>query len=359
MKQTDLRFPISDELNDFEKRIMQIYECLYDSTSRAIFENRLMYCLTNDYGFMRDVISTCDAGRVFYKKFIEHKDRGVYLYGAGIKGGRICQLYPELEWAGFIDLNKKGSYYGLPVFTPQEIVGKQDVIVLISNRSGSGIIRDSLCQEGFLKENIYILDEFNHLSEKDIYFDEEVVSKEEYPYGKGFVDVGCFDGKDSIRFLEWVGEDTPVYAFEADEENYRKCQAALKKFDSITLYKLALSNKTGIKSFNGCGAVNAKFSDEGDDIIKVAPLDRVLEGKRIGYIKMDIEGAEEEALEGAKTILAEQCPILALSLYHRRSDIWKLPEKILSINERYRLYIRHYTAEVCDTVLYAVCSNDE
>ena len=69
---------------------------------------------------------------------------------------------------------------------------------------------------------------------------------------------------------------------------------------------------------------------------------------------MDIEGAEKQAILGAKSIIQEQNPILALSIYHKPEDFWELPLLIKSINKKCRMYIRHHTSYSADTVLYCV-----
>ena len=71
------------------------------------------------------------------------------------------------------------------------------------------------------------------------------------------------------------------------------------------------------------------------------------------YIKMDIEGAEMEALLGAQGNIKNNKPKLAICLYHKPEDIIEIPHIILSINPDYKLAIRHYTTCNWETVLYA------
>ena len=77
--------------------------------------------------------------------------------------------------------------------------------------------------------------------------------------------------------------------------------------------------------------------------------------ERVTFIKMDIEGAELESLKGAgRIIIREQKPKLAICVYHKKEDIFDIPEYILSLNPKYKLYLRHYTLGEWDTVLYAI-----
>ncbi len=57
--------------------------------------------------------------------------------------------------------------------------------------------------------------------------------------------------------------------------------------------------------------------------------------------KMDIEGAEGSAIEGSKSIIKNYHPKLAISVYHKKDDFWKIPEQILSIRDDYKIFLRH------------------
>ncbi len=75
---------------------------------------------------------------------------------------------------------------------------------------------------------------------------------------------------------------------------------------------------------------------------------------RVTFIKLDVEGAELEALKGARDTIIREHPKLAICVYHKKEDIWEIPEYILSLSKEYRLYIRHYHWNPSETVLYAV-----
>lgn len=91
-------------------------------------------------------------------------------------------------------------------------------------------------------------------------------------------------------------------------------------------------------------------------MVQVTDLDSYCNEKGIAptYIKMDIEGAEAEALLGAKESIEKNKPKLAICLYHKPDDIFKLPLLVHKINPLYKMYIRHYSNYHTDTLLYAV-----
>ena len=68
---------------------------------------------------------------------------------------------------------------------------------------------------------------------------------------------------------------------------------------------------------------------------------------------MDIEGAEQNALEGAKDIILRNKPKLAICLYHKPEDLWEIPLYIHSLVPEYKIYIRHHSHTNEETVMYA------
>lgn len=88
--------------------------------------------------------------------------------------------------------------------------------------------------------------------------------------------------------------------------------------------------------------------------VSTASLDDELKNIPVTFIKMDIEGSESEAIQGARNIIRMLSPKLAISIYHKLDDFEKLPTLIMDINPNYTFYIRHHSLSDCDTVLYAV-----
>jgi FkbM family methyltransferase len=79
-------------------------------------------------------------------------------------------------------------------------------------------------------------------------------------------------------------------------------------------------------------------------------------GGRVDFIKMDIEGAEMEALEGAARVINEFKPRLAISGYHKPQDLWEIPNRLKELNPSYQLTFGHHTPIVWESVFYAADS---
>ena len=74
----------------------------------------------------------------------------------------------------------------------------------------------------------------------------------------------------------------------------------------------------------------------------------------VTYIKMDVEGAELDALHGAKETILRNHPKLAICFYHYQRDFVEIQKWIHSLVPEYKLYIRHHSFSVNETVLYAI-----
>jgi FkbM family methyltransferase len=77
-------------------------------------------------------------------------------------------------------------------------------------------------------------------------------------------------------------------------------------------------------------------------------------GGRVDFIKMDIEGAEMEALRGAAGVIKEFKPRLAISGYHKPQDLWEIPRFLKELNPGYQITFGHHTPIIWESVFYAV-----
>ena len=140
---------------------------------------------------------------------------------------------------------------------------------------------------------------------------------------------------------------------EPDIKNYQICKKNLDIYSNIKLLNIGLSDQEQEVCVMGEGEMS--YFGEGDGLrIYTNLLDNVIADNRVGFIKMDVEGHEANVLKGAESIIREQHPMLAISLYHKKSDIWRIPMLLLKFNSNYHFFMRYYGALSGDTVLYAV-----
>jgi FkbM family methyltransferase len=169
-----------------------------------------------------------------------------------------------------------------------------------------------------------------------------------------YVDAGSFDG-DSVRwFIERVqGRFRRVLAFEPDRVTFQRLAANFSHDDRVEPVNAGLHECPGFLKFDATSSRSASIAAEGRDEIRVESLDNFLSGERVTFIKMNIEGAELSALQGAAETIRRWRPKLAISAYHRSSDLWNVPALVTKLYEGYRLYLRQHDGGIVETVLYA------
>lgn len=169
---------------------------------------------------------------------------------------------------------------------------------------------------------------------------------------RSFVDAGAYVGDTLAEFRRRTGGDYDnYYAFEADPENYGKLALAAGGDERVRCYPVALHDARARLPFYHRNDSIRSLVGFGGAFIAADSLDSILPGNPVTFIKMDIEGAEPKALAGAKGIIASQRPALAICLYHRPDDLWRLPLWIKSVGADYRLRLEYYD---WDYVCYAV-----
>lgn len=168
-----------------------------------------------------------------------------------------------------------------------------------------------------------------------------------------FVDAGGFDGDTTEEFCRRYPEYKKVYLFEPSSGNLEKAKIRLKDFRDIDFIQLGLSDTEEQLWFNAEGGSASCISSSGSCQINVTSLDRYMNNK-VTFIKMDLEGWELKALQGAKKHIIEDKPKLAIAVYHNPSDFWQIFEYVKSIHKDYKVYLRHYTEGWSETVMYFV-----
>jgi FkbM family methyltransferase len=202
----------------------------------------------------------------------------------------------------------------------------------------------------------------------------------ERPYDTLYFRSGIFDPSPMERFVDCgasIGESISTlleittflidraWLFEPDRINVQTLQTVkgrLARFspdlaERIDLLPFALGKGTGTVAFRHVGGhggnVVTQFAptEYGDvQSVPVVALDDVVD--RPTLIKMDIEGSEMEALEGAQETIAAHRPRLCISAYHRPNDLVDIAELIQSIRPDYKVGLRHHTSLRWDTCLY-------
>ena len=158
-------------------------------------------------------------------------------------------------------------------------------------------------------------------------------------------DLGAYNG-DTVRELKsYRPTAKKVIALEPDRRNFRKLsEYALTETDiEVKAVNAAAWSCEATLTFADSGSRNSGAFAKGKTVeVNALPLDGILQGEGVDYIKYDVEGAEKEALEGSTKTIEKYSPALLVSLYHRSEDMFALPLQIKEMNADYKFYLRRY-----------------
>ncbi|MCK7547019.1 FkbM family methyltransferase [Marinobacter koreensis] len=169
-----------------------------------------------------------------------------------------------------------------------------------------------------------------------------------------FVDVGGYDGQTTFEFIKQCPDYKTVHYFEPARDNMEESQRRLTGVRDIVFHPEALSRRSGHSTFVADGSSSRLAEPTPSDVtIETARLDDIIE-KPVSFIKMDIEGHELSALEGAELQIRKHAPRLAICVYHRAQDLREIPELVLSYYPYYSLYLRHYMEGFTESVMYFI-----
>lgn len=337
----------------------------------------------------------------------EFDSKKIAIYGAGGFGKEIVNVFLKhnLKPEVILDIKQTGELFNIPIIHPEKYKNRDVIVVLaiVLNKKTRNEIYDYLKklgyeniidaqtiralyvesenglsyeyiksqQENILKPLNYLADEeskktytrniiahitrnYENTSETDEleqYFVKDIPFKLGF---KHFIDCGAYIGDTFLKLCELNSKIEEYIGFEPIKETYKKLveNTKLREIKSI-IFPSAVSDKTGIIKFNNMLG-SSSMCESGDEITTCVKLDDVLHSYDPTFIKMDIEGEEIKALNGAKNIITNSRPELAICVYHYINHFWEIPNLLYSWNLGYKFYMRTHSSACMETVLYAV-----
>lgn len=182
-----------------------------------------------------------------------------------------------------------------------------------------------------------------------------------WPMPLRFVDCGACDGDTVAQLMKLGLPVEALAAFEPDGANFARLATALGHLAagvaSVSVWPCGVSAETTQLRFDAGHGSGSAISATGSQLIQCVALDQALPAFRPNLIKMDIEGAEYDALLGAREMIHRHRPGLAICLYHRPEHLWQIPLLVQSWNLGYRFFLRNYGLNGWELVLYAMSAN--
>ena len=187
------------------------------------------------------------------------------------------------------------------------------------------------------------------------YFDLDIVRCSE---NEVVCDLGAYTGDSALNFIQTYGKYKKIYCYEITENILETAKKNLRGFHDIEFRNKGVGAQNG-RMYVKEGRVDATRNtvenyDTGKEI-EVVSLDNDVADK-VSLIKMDIEGAEQQALLGCRRHIKEEHPKLLISVYHNNEDIWKIPRMIDNMDKDYHFYLRSNGKQwgPAEIVLFAV-----
>lgn len=303
----------------------------------------------------------------------------------------------------WVDSNKKlhgKKRYGIEIKEPKEILNHKNAVIIINSLSIQAILRDidsmkmmndiliipyyfyhgtldypydnKLAYQIIENHENEILEMFNLEDEETNRYiniilqlrkrEDDLYSREFYEMtGKNMdyfcdpaiapledvtlIDVGAYEGESIEPIRLFYGDRFKYcYAFEPDTKSFEHLQQYVSEKnleDRCKIFPYALGIEEKILLFSETGSTS-QLSNMGNYEVQQRRFDDLEIENVIGtpMIKMDIEGAEEGALLGMKEFIQEHKPYLAICIYHKEDDIYRIPKLIKSFYSGYKLYIR-------------------
>ncbi len=345
------------------------------------------------------IVSNINDGGTFKRNssLLKEQQSPLILFGAGknavhvLRGLKDAGIKPDF----FCDNNpqKQGkTFNGLPVISYELLLEKfNNSVVIIATLDAKKEIAEQLIKDGlfyFESDVTYLLAMFKEEYEKAYslfdeelsreifhnrimysitmnpkwlipfksihlqYFDEEIINLSD---NEIFIDGGAFTGDTLEAFIKRTnGKFNKIYAFEPEESKHKEFDKFSLNNNKMQLLPYGLWHENAVLNFDARNTAGSMLSDDGNIKVNVTSIDKVLNNKTATFIKLDIQGAELEALKGAKMTIEKYKPKLAICVYHKPLDIINIPKYLKSIVPEYKLYLRHYGESIYETVLYAV-----
>jgi FkbM family methyltransferase len=165
----------------------------------------------------------------------------------------------------------------------------------------------------------------------DIY--KEAVTGLETPI---YADLGAYDG-DTVRLFAENFDYKKIYAFEPHSKNFKKLCDKTADLENIRYINAAAWNESGEIAFSNTDNRNNNAFSGAGGFVKTVLADEII--GRADIIKLDVEGAEAQAIAGLESNIKRGAAIIC-AVYHRSEDIFKLPLMLQKMQSDYTFSLR-------------------
>lgn len=179
------------------------------------------------------------------------------------------------------------------------------------------------------------------------YFDKEIIPKIK---NIRFVDGGGYVGDTLKEIIKNYPDFEKIYCVEPNTLHINIAKRDFGDIDNIEFINCGLGSEKIVSEIKEEKQNNCAHDYQATNINSI---DNLI-SQKVDYIKLDIEGAEQDTIIGAKNTIKKYKPIFAICIYHKAEDWYKVPKLVLEIQKDYNIYLRHYMEGIYETVMYFI-----
>lgn len=324
------------KMTDFEQKEELVRKYIYwEDRMRVILERR--YSAENiwDEKFIKLMDYVCF---VDFDTMVEKAKQSLLSQGSELVN-KFCVYYQEYRdmW-GTLDVTE--NRYDVITNRVKELKEHREDFIWLYDRLGDWRSKIVLCSMLY-NWITFDLDYIDVMKERNFadYYDLDLVKCDDQEV---VVDLGAWIGDSVEGYINVYGKYRKIYCYEIDASSMEEMKKNLNKYSGIEYRNKAVGSKNSMGGYAVCNpqsTINRITDDPAGEEIEIVSLDEDIREK-ITLIKMDIEGAEQDALTGCIRHIREEKPKLLISVYHNNEDIWKIPKMIYDMNEDYQFYLR-------------------
>jgi FkbM family methyltransferase len=207
-----------------------------------------------------------------------------------------------------------------------------------------------------------------HVQSKDLTPRQQYLDFIDFSKVQVLVEGGVFDGFTTREFRDRMPGDGCIFGFEPYLELYRQGPYAAQLDQvGVRVEPYALWNRETVLDFSedasqpqqssGASKVVRSVHEVVTRRVQAVTLDAwaARNGlQRFDFFKLDIEGSEPEALEGARGVLQRFRPQLAICIYHHPTQLHTIPLQLAEMLPNYQWRVQHYSPQIWETVWYGL-----
>ncbi len=271
--------------------------------------------------------------------------------------GSPLEVKIKLDEMGYTNFNYLSfyRYSGLDLADPPFIVDFKDDYKTNKDKylEVYDLLGDKKSKEIFTKIiNFKISFDFDFMDGFTNNFDEQYFDKDliQNINNVTFLDGGGYIGDTLPNIIKNFPDFKKIYCVEPSQLHINIAKKNFMDIENIEFIECGLGNRKVFYDEKNSEETNCNHNYQTQNI---DTIDNIIDTK-IDFIKLDIEGAEQDAIDGAVKTIKKYQPILAICIYHKAEDWYKIPQKVMAINSDYKIYLRHYMEGIYETVMYFI-----